>query len=179
MRPRTNNLTWATKNIRSRTEQREDLWSFIEEHTGHPALVAFASELIEEYDVPARGEAQLARAVQSFVQNEIKFFREYPERWVSPLRTLQWRIGDCDDMSILIATVLRSFRIPVRLKFVRLTMPSGKRFSHVYPQAKLTIAGRPRWVALEAVRPRPLGYDLAEDLSSRGVPCEVEIVGDK
>ena len=98
------------------------------------------------------------------------------------MRTLEWGIGDCDDKSILIATILRSFRIPVRLKFVRFRH-GGRRISHVYPQAYLPIdrrrPGLRDWVALESVMSRPMGFDPEDYLRENGIePESVEYVGD-
>lgn len=131
--------------------------------------------------VPERDEVALARAVQLVAQQGIKYFREFPERWQSPIRTIKWRIGDCDDKSILIASMLRSFRIPVRLKFVRFVrselvngVPVGVRIAHVYPQAYL----RGKWESLESVQPWPLGKDPEDVLRSRGYQVQAETYGD-
>lgn len=131
--------------------------------------------------IPERDEVRIARGVQLVAQKGIKYFREFPERWQSPARTIAWRVGDCDDKSILIATMLRSFRIPVRLKFVRFTkneIVNGKavpiRVAHVYPQAYL----KGRWTAIESVQPWPLGRDPEDVLRSRGFQVESETYGD-
>ena len=115
--------------------------------------MAETARIIRAADVPARDERALARAVQRYAQTEIKYFREFPERFASPLRTIEWGIGDCDDLTILILSMLRGFRIRGRAKFLRMRLPDGSRFSHVYPQAKLGKGDRARWYSLEAVRP--------------------------
>ena len=89
--------------------QRKRLWKEVVKYTGHPLLVDWAAKLIRKYDVPERDDAALARAVQVYSQDHIKFFREAPERFASPMRTIAWGIGDCDDKSLFIAAVLRSF----------------------------------------------------------------------
>lgn len=139
------------------------------------------ARVIRERDVPSRNEFALARAIQQDTQQRIKFMRERPERFQSPARTLKWRIGDCDDQSILVATALRSFRIPVRAKFLRFQLPSGKRFSHVYGQAKLEDPNdkKRRWYALETVRPWALGRDPEREAIRRGLTPHVELIGDK
>lgn len=158
----------------------------VDKYTGHPMLVDLAAKLIKRSDVPARDERALARVVQEFSQEHIKYFREYPERFQSPMRTLQWRIGDCDDKTILVASTLRSFRIPVRLKFLRLRIPAGtvlptgevisknKRAAHVYPQALLDN----QWESLDSVRQVPLGHDVEEFAVVRGLRPVAEYIGD-
>lgn len=147
----------------------------VTKYTGQPQLVAFTAKLIKKADVPARDELALIRAIQLFAQKRIKYFREYPERFVSPMRTIEWGIADCDDLSILILTMARSFRIKGRLKFLRMMLPDGKRFSHVYPQVKI----QGKWISVEAVRPYPLGKDPERVAIAKGLTPVVELIGDK
>lgn len=126
-------------------------------------------------DVPARSSRQLARAFQVFSQNHIKFFREDPEVNAAPWVTAKWRIGDCDDKARLIAALLKSFRIPVRLAFLQFTDKQGVTRSHVWPEYRDQDAkGRPigDWVALESVQPWPMGKSPAEVLRSKGIPIK-------
>lgn len=156
------------------------MWDWIRQWTGHPELVDVAAQLIRQCDIPARDERGVARAVQEYVQHNVKYFRESPERFQSPLRTLQWGIGDCDDMAILLACILRSFRIPTRLKFLRMQFPDGPK-SHVYGQTKVpdTATGRRLWTSLETVRPVPMGFDFESFARGRGIPTRVELIGDE
>jgi transglutaminase-like putative cysteine protease len=164
------------KDIKSYKEQRDEIWKIIDQYTGNPALVNFAAYLIKVENIPARDELALARAVQIFAQHKIKFFREYPERWQSPLQTLALKIGDCDDKTILIASILRSFRIPVRLIFLRFKLPNKKPYSHVYPQAKINN----RWVSLESVQTYfKLGDDPATLAKNKGFNIKTESIGDR
>lgn len=111
------------------------------------------AKIIGIYNVPARDNEQLARAFQLYAQS-IKFFREVPEIIAAPWVTAEWGIGDCDDKSRLIASLLKSFRIPVRLHYV--TFDTGKKkLSHVWPEAQIQTDGP--WVALESVQPWPMG----------------------
>ncbi len=125
--------------------------------------------IVRKYDVPARDPVKLARAVQLFAQN-IKFFREFPEVIAAPWVTSQWGIGDCDDKSRLIAAVLKSFRIPVRLIYLTYKRPKEPgNVSHVYPEAFL---GND-WVALESVRQWPMGKNAKMMLENKGRAFEV------
>jgi hypothetical protein len=123
---------------------------------------------VRKYNVPARDPRKLARAVQLFAQ-DIKFFREFPEVIAAPWITSKWGIGDCDDKSRLIAAVLKSFRVPVRLVYLTYKRPKEPgNVSHVYPEAFL---GN-EWVALESVRVWPLGKNAKDMLVKRGRPFE-------
>jgi len=50
----------------------------------------------------------------------------------TPERTLEWRAGDCDDLSTLLAALALSIGIPCQYRVVAADPGSPKRFSHVY-----------------------------------------------
>jgi hypothetical protein len=178
------------RNLRTHDEQRKAAWAWVVQHTGDPLLVEFCARLIKICNVNERDEVALARCVQRVAQEQVKYFKEQPERWQSPVRTLSWRIGDCDDKTFLIAAALRSFRIPVRLKFLRMTLPKGtvvreaggttkpiaadRKVSHIYPQALLR--GKP--TSLESVKRYPLGFDPEVLAKRKGIHYTVEHIGD-
>jgi transglutaminase-like putative cysteine protease len=123
------------------------------------------ARIVRKYNVTARDQRALVRAVQLHAQ-AIKFFREFPEIIAAPWVTDQWGIGDCDDKSRMIAAVVKSFRIPVRLVFVTFIKKAGMRVSHVYPEVQLD----GRWLPVESVQPWPLGKDPIEMLTRKGMP---------
>lgn len=126
-------------------------------------LRELGANIIAHFRVSPRQPRQLARAFQLFSQQQIKYFREYPEINAAPWVTAKWKIGDCDDKSRLIAALLKNFRIPVRLRFA--TFDTGKRrVSHVWPEAELD----GRWEALESVRNWPLGKNPIDSIRARG-----------
>jgi transglutaminase-like putative cysteine protease len=173
----TDPLNWDVKNVAGPRPQRSLLWKKIQEHTGDPRLVEIASRIIKAYDIPERDNYQLVKGFKDFVQNKIKYFRESPERFVSPVRTVKWGIGDCDDKTILFASLVRTFRIPVRLKFIRFISPkTNRKVSHVYPQ--VGIDGR--WTTVETVHDWPIGKDGEQSLKNRNISIlSVEYIGDK
>lgn len=72
----------------------------------------------------------------------------------SPRRMLELRAGDCDDMSILLGTMLEAIGHPVRLI---LTGPDPSRprlFTHVY----LEVFHKGRWLPLDPTMPHPMGW---------------------
>lgn len=123
------------------------------------------AKIVSKYNVPARDQRALVRAVQLHAQS-IKFFREYPEIIAAPWVTDDWGIGDCDDKSRMIAAVVKAFRIPVRLVFVTFTKATGVRVSHVFPEVQLGT----QWLPVESVQPWPLGKSPIDMLASKGLP---------
>jgi len=168
-------VTWNLEDIRTPESQRKKLWAFIVKWTGHPVMVDWYAKLIKKYNVPERNDKALVQAVLSYAQDNIKFFRERPERFASPIRTVLMGIGDCDDKTIFIATALRTFRIPVRLVFLRFQSPETEKWvSHVYPQCKLDN----KWISLESVHKWEMGADPAEKFKAKGIKYEVKYIGD-
>lgn len=172
-------MSWKVLDIKDGKAQRKAVWSRVLEYSGHPELVAWTAELIKAGDIPERNDLALATAVQKYSQKYIKFFREYPERFNSPLRTIFWGLGDCDDKSIFIASVLRSFRIPVKLKFIQFkhVKPDGtvKDVNHVYPVAYID----GKWLAMESVHEWPIGDDPAVRAIKKGFKVQIDTIGDK
>lgn len=171
--------TWIEEDPLTDEDQAKGLWQGVEADTGHPLLMHFLADLIEKAKVPARDPIKLARAVQLYSARKVKFFRERPERFQSAMRTIVWGIGDCDDKTRFIAASLRSFRIPVKLKFLRysVTLPDNSvtRRGHVYPLAFL--GGQ--WVPLESVREYNWGYDPEAKARQIGFDVKVQTIGDK
>lgn len=130
--------------------------------------------IIQKYKVPTRSPRQLSRAFQLFSQNEILFFREFPEVNAAPWVTAKWGIGDCDDKSRLIAALLKSFRIPVRLTYMTFIKPDGQTLSHVWPEVLLADDDKnphspQNWYALESVRPWPLGKSALDAIKAKNL----------
>ena len=171
-------LIWTAKDVGSQAALRAACWQRVVDFTGNPQLVQFATNLIHNCNIDARDINKLARCVLEYAQKNIKYFREQPERFASPIRTILWGIGDCDDKSIFIATVLRSFRIPVRLVFITFKVIKDgveRVVGHVWPQAFLDN----KWVSLESVRPLAFGASPLARLAKKGIkPLTVNFVGD-
>ena len=160
---------------------RKALWGFIVSHTGHPELVNWLAGFIRYNQINARDTYALAQELLNFSQDHIKYFREYPERFASPLRTIEWGIGDCDDKTIFIACSLRSFRVPVKLKFIKVFTKEGTKW-HVLPMAFLPAPNTDkkvyRWYCLESVIKLPMGLDPEILLNRKGVKTQSFYLGD-
>jgi transglutaminase-like putative cysteine protease len=142
--------------VHSPQEQGRLLWARITEATGDPRIRAWVAQVMRERGVrDGRDVRALTAALQGWVQQHIRYLREEPDTLVHPARTLEWGVGDCDDMSILLGTALRSVRIPVRLVLLGWSKEPGPiPLRHVYTEAQV----EGRWTPLETVRAVPLGW---------------------
>lgn len=103
-------------------------------------------------DLPQQDWLAEAKSLFEFVRDRIRYVRDIAgvETLQDAERTLQLGQGDCDDKSVLLASLLQSINHPARFHAVAFT--PGK-FSHVYVD---TLVGR-QWVGLETTKPWPMG----------------------
>lgn len=93
------------------------------------------------------------QALFYFVRDRIRYIKDVAglETLQTPDKTLELGAGDCDDKSILLASLLQSIGHESRLVAVGF-MPG--RFSHVYVEGKLGA----KWIPMETTEPRPFGW---------------------
>lgn len=96
------------------------------------------------------GELQ---ALQNYVRNRIRYVRDIRgvETIQTPEATLQIGQGDCDDQSVLLASLLESIGHPTR--FVAIGFAPDQ-FDHVFVESRLG-AG---WISAETTEPVGLGW---------------------
>lgn len=123
-----------------------------------PVIREIASQIIQS--VPEKNWSAEARAILRFVQTQIRYTKDVRgvETLQSPIQTLKLGMGDCDDKSTLIATLMESIGHPTRFIAVG-KVPEV--FCHVYVETKI---GN-KWVAMEGCEDWPLGR------APEGVAC--------
>jgi len=95
-----------------------------------------------------------AEAIFNEVRDGIRYMRDVNgvETLQEPDITAVTRLGDCDDQSTLLATLLESIGVPTRFVVAGY---SGPHYEHVYLQAWLDEDG---WVDMDATEPHPMGW---------------------
>jgi len=114
------------------------------EYSIHPRIRALASEIIK--DCPEKDYDCYISKVTDFVKRNVKYVNDPPrtEVFQSPLKTLELGIGDCDDFSVLTASLLRA----VGLEAVPKILPVNKRWGHVI--VEVFHPGRKAWIEIDA-----------------------------
>ena len=95
-------------------------------------------------------------ALFRWVQRHVRYTKDpfQVEVLHSPRRMLELRAGDCDDMTILLGSLVKSIGHPVRIV---LTGPNARRpdlFSHIYLEAQC----QGDWIPLDATMPFAMGW---------------------
>jgi len=108
-------------------------------------------------DVPGHKNwtAQI-KAIHAFVRDSIQYVRDVRgvETIATPIKTLEFRQGDCDDQAVLLASLLESIGHPTR--FVAIKQTTFGPFVHVYTETKI---GN-KWYPLETTEKFPPGKPM-------------------
>jgi hypothetical protein len=118
-----------------------------------PTVHERAAWIIQAYHVPAfdwRGEF---RAIFDWVRKNIRFTRDPTgkEGLHAAPEILRLQIGDCDDFSILMCSLLGTIGARTRLVTISNHPDDPSQFSHIYPEVQLD----GQWIPMDAGRRRP------------------------
>lgn len=117
-----------------------------------PAIRQIALRVVQ--GCPERDwQCEITRLFEA-VRDQIRYVRDVRgvETIATPMRTLNWQQGDCDDKAVLLATLLESIGHPTR--FVALKFNGQRDFSHVLLETR---TGR-GWLPLDTIVPKPAGW---------------------
>lgn len=116
----------------------------------NPRVLLTARALVRA--LPGKAYAQEAAAIHAFVRDRIRYVKDPRgvETLTTPDKLLELQQGDCDDKSILAASLLEALGHPTR--FIACGNQPGI-FQHVYVETKI----RDKWVPVECTEPWPLG----------------------
>jgi hypothetical protein len=117
----------------------------VDEALHDPAIIRLATDIVRS--VPAFDDASELKALFDWEIGNIRFTKDpvNKEKLYPPAELLKIRAGDCDDMSMLIATLAMAVGYPARLVTVAV---NGDEFSHVYAEANLN----GQWIPLDTAR---------------------------
>jgi transglutaminase-like putative cysteine protease len=121
--------------------------ALVHQYQNNDELRAVARDVISA--VPSKSYSAEARVLFYFVRDEIRYTRD-PNRFElvqSPDKTLAFGHGDCDDMSVLLATLLESVGHPTR--FIAAGFMGGP-IEHVWVETKIGGRDGNRWFAMDA-----------------------------
>jgi transglutaminase-like putative cysteine protease len=96
------------------------------------------------------------RAIFNFVRDRVRYTLDINdiELVQDPLVTLDQGAGDCDDMCVLLASLLEC--VGHRCRFVALSFDGPTNYSHVIVQTKA--AGEGTWISLDPTEDHPAGW---------------------
>lgn len=101
-----------------------------------------------------------AKSLFEWVRDNVKWIRDTRgfETLQYPYRTLAYGAGDCDDLSILLASLAISIGIPTKFRAIAANPARPDQFSHVY--VMMDPVGNDRWIAADpTVKSAPFGWE--------------------
>ena len=103
---------------------------------------------------PEKNQFAEAEAIFNFVRDSIRYVRDINgvETLQSPVITLQTQMGDCDDQTTLLASMLEAVGYATRFVVAGYIEPNH--YEHVYMQAYLNN----QWVDMDATEQQAMGW---------------------
>jgi hypothetical protein len=139
------------------------------ERSGHPIVREFALKIIQAAGIPSHNYKEEALAIGDFVKQRMRYVRDPresellqdPVMLIEKLEKYGYAQGDCDDMALLIATLLLSTGHSPIYRAVRYKAPSGP-FNHIYVILyERNYPGKPERVVLDAIlKNKPIGSEI-------------------
>jgi hypothetical protein len=119
--------------------------TLVDEALRDPAINRLARDIVR--GTPAFDDYAEANALYSWVRQNIRFTKDpvNKETLYPPAELLQIRAGDCDDISMLLGTLLMAVGYPARLMTVA---ANGDEFSHVYVEGQID----GQWIPMDPAR---------------------------
>lgn len=134
----------------------------------HPLLRKLALNIVHHYQVPSNNYAEEALAIGDYVKRKVRYVRdpegvEYLQDPLDLIKHLQEGTaqGDCDDMSLLIASLLLSIGHLPFFRAVRYSQPVGN-YNHIYVVVyEKNHRERPRRIVLDAIlKDKVIGFEV-------------------
>jgi transglutaminase-like putative cysteine protease len=94
----------------------KNMRSMVEARRKDPVIIDTARKIMNAYGVARDDTKGEAAAIYRFLKNHIRYTRDPidVELLQDPVITLAWRTGDCDDISVLGASLAESIGLPTR-----------------------------------------------------------------
>lgn len=123
----------------------------VDEALRDPSIIRLATDIVRS--VPAFDDYAETNALYEWVRRNIRFTKDpvNKEKLYPPAELLKIRAGDCDDISMLLATLVMAVGYPARLMTVAASPSSPEQFSHVYMEAEIP-AGSGQWIPMDPAR---------------------------
>lgn len=136
--------------------------------SGHPLVRKLALNILQEYNVKSHHFVDEALAIGDYVKRKVRYVRdpdaiEYLTDPLDLVKAIQngTAQGDCDDMSLLTASLLLSVGIQPKFRAVRYKEPYGN-YNHIYVVAyERNPYKKPVRIVLDCImKDRPIGFEV-------------------
>ena len=140
-----------------------ELRRLIQRGKTNPKIIALAKAVInrqcgDTWCIPEKAWREEAVALFGFVRGRVRYNRDTygVESFQAPHVTLRYRGGDCDCITILLASLLQSVGYPVKLRIMQTR--NAETWNHILLLAGLPPSRPTRWLSLDASMNQPAGW---------------------
>lgn len=139
------------------------------QRSGDPTIRKFALNILSYYQVPSQDYAKEALAIGDYVKEKVRYVRdpdgiEYLQDPVDMIKQMAKgeAQGDCDDMSLLIATLLLAIGHRPYFRTVRYNTQFGH-YNHIYVVVyEKNVGTAPMRIVLDAIiKTQPIGFEVS------------------
>lgn len=144
------------------------------QRASHPMVRQLAMDIVHQANIPSHNYLDECKAIGAYVQKNIRYLKDPQgmEQLTDPVLLIK-RIkegtaqGDCDDMALLICTLLKSIGHSPYLRFVKYKKLTGP-YNHIYVVCyEKNYKGKKERIALDAiVKDKGMGYELPHAFGS-------------
>jgi hypothetical protein len=113
--------------------------------------------------VPSRDELSEIKAMFDFVRENVRYTKDVRnvETFRKPYRTIQLGYGDCDDLTMLLACLLKMIGFHCFFKVIGL---QANEFQHIYLLVIYPQDSPSNVIPLDPSRPEDMGWELPKEL---------------
>ena len=137
------------------------------ERAGHPLVRKLALNVLNYYNVPSHHYADEARAIGEYVQKKVRYVKdptgiEQLHDPVTLIDQLQRGIarGDCDDMALLVASMLFAIGHTPKFRCVRYKSNFGP-YNHIYVVDYASNEAKKERVVIDCIiKNKPIGFEI-------------------
>jgi transglutaminase-like putative cysteine protease len=122
------------------------------------AVRAVSRKCGKDWCIPEKAYMAEIDAIYRCIRERVRYVRDTygKDLFQSPMRTLQFAGGDCDDYSIIVASMLQSIGYPVRLRVIRTKGASD--WNHIYNMVGVPPRNPSKWIPVDASVPMRAGW---------------------
>ena len=144
------------------------------DYSRHDLVKRLATNIIHYYKIPSHHYFEEARAIGQFVKEHVRYVKDpvgmeslqAPDMMIRMMEESGYAMGDCDDMSLLIASLLMSIGIHPKFRAVRYH-PNCPHYNHIYVVVyennisdSLNPGPTKRLVLDAIVKDKPIGFEM-------------------
>jgi len=132
-----------------------------------------AGNILREAGIMPKDSQGEVCAVFNWVRENVRYTRDIRniELFQKPIRTLEMKIGDCDDQAMILSALLECIGYPTMLKVVGI---SSKEPEHIYILAGFPVSKPTTWIALDPTENHPCGWEVEKHLVKSSITYTVD-----